>query len=377
MNIFVDSEDTCDQWVGRSYRLQSETRNSASHTLHLKVAKPFASWISDRMEAPVLAALFPAMALGEPIRVDQPLSATFHYNVRQVMKYFHLWYPETLSPVEILCNGFDRAEATNAHTCGCFSGGVDSFYTLLHHRPEHEPVPDYQMTHGLFVHGFDIPLSHENFYSQQADQYDQLLASQQVQLVRAHTNIRDVTKSYAGWMTTHGVALNMMAHFLADGISRYLIPSTNRFSLINPPIGSNPITDPQPGSEALRIIHHGCEASRIEKIRAIADWDLAQAHLRVCFKKIETSLNCGSCPKCQKVMLSLWVEGKLDAFSCFPDHFNPSRLPPEIFAEIDHSRYAPEKSYADELRERIQQVNPAALNALPALRQRKRRWFLR
>jgi len=213
MKISIDSEDICDQWAGRSYRLQSETKKSASHTLDLKVAKPFANWISDRMEAPVLAALFPAMALGEPIRVDQPLSATFHYNVRQVMKYFHLWYPETLSPVEILSDGIDHAEATHAYTCGCFSGGVDSFYTLQHHRPENEPVPEYQMTHGLFVHGFDIPLSQDSFFNQLADQYDQLLASQQVQLIRACTNIRDVTKSYAGWMTTHGVALNMMLIF--------------------------------------------------------------------------------------------------------------------------------------------------------------------
>jgi hypothetical protein len=329
------------------------------------------------MEAPVLAALFPAMALGEPIRVEKPLSATFHYHVRQVMKYFHLWYPEILSPVEILCNGFDHAEAGKAYTCGCFSGGVDSFYTLLHHRPEHEPVPEYQMDYGLFVHGFDIPLSQEDYYNQLADEYDEILKSQQVQLIRMWTNIRDVTKSYANWMTTHGVALNMMAHFLANGVGRFLIPSTNRFSLINPPIGSNPITDPQPGSEALQIIHHGCEASRIEKIRAIADWDLAQANLRVCFKKIATGLNCGCCTKCQKVMLPLWVEGKLNAFSCFPDSFDPARLPSEIFTGIDPSLYAPEKSYADELRELMKQVNPAALKLIPALRQRKQRWFSR
>jgi len=86
------------------------------------------------MEAPVLAALFPAMALNEPLHVDGALSARFHYNLRQIIKYFNHWYPDLLSVIEVTCDRFDEAQTRGTHTLGCFSGSVDSFFSLAHHR---------------------------------------------------------------------------------------------------------------------------------------------------------------------------------------------------------------------------------------------------
>ena len=40
-----------------------------------------------------------------------------------------------------------------------FSGGVDSFYTLRAHVAGQEPDERARITHGLFVHGFDLSLS--------------------------------------------------------------------------------------------------------------------------------------------------------------------------------------------------------------------------
>lgn len=352
-------------WTGRTFELAPEVSSHPAMTLRLLVPDAFSGWISDRFEAPVLAALFPAMAMNEPIRVDGPLSAVFHYRVRQVMKYFHLWYPRELSMVDIQSAGFDEAPVRGTSTCACFSGGVDSFYTLWHHRAETEPVQRYRITHGLFAHGFDIPLNKPDFYEQQAAPYEAILREQGIALIRMRTNVRDILDPFTKWMTTHGAALQMAAHFLAGGARTFIIPSTNRFSLINPPIGSNPITDPQPASEALEIIHHGCEASRIQKVLAIADWPPAQQLLRVCFQDHAGPANCGACKKCHKVMLPLWVAGKLDRFATFPRGFDPAKVDPRCFESVDLARFAPELSYVEELKALAAQVRPAALSAIP------------
>lgn len=352
-------------WTGREIDLVPDAPGHPARTLRILLPDAYADWISDRLEAPVLAALFPAMAIGEPIRVEGPLSAVFHYQVRQVMKYFHLWYPRELTLVDVLCDGFDEALPRGNATCACFSGGVDSFYTLWHHRAESEPIPRYRITHGLFAHGFDIPLDRAEYYERQAASYEAMLDELGIRLVRMRTNVREILDPCASWMTTHGAALQMAAHFLASGMRTFLIPSTNRFSLINPPIGSNPITDPQPGSEALEIVHHGCEASRIQKLLTIADWAPARKHLRVCFQDKTEVLNCGACKKCHKVMLPLWVAGKLESFETFPPGFDPARIDPLCFKGTDPAHYPQELSYGDELKELAARLRPDALSGIP------------
>lgn len=55
-------------------------------------------------------------------------------------------------------------------------------------------------------------------------------------------------------------------------------------------------------------------ASRIEKTREIADWDVAWKYLDVCFN----FHNCGHCSKCYRTLLTLDLLGKADRFApCF------------------------------------------------------------
>jgi len=365
MNITQIPLRTNHGWVERSYTFTSLSVQHAPRAISFSVPEEFSGWISDRMEAPVLAGVFLAMAMNEPLYVDQPISARFHYGLRQVMKYFHMWYPERFSMIDIHAPAFDEPSPGPSVTCACFSGGIDSFYTLLHHRSDSEPLPAFRISHGLFVHGFDIPLSDESFYEHTASQLEPMLAGCDVRLVRCRTNLKDVVEHVAPWLTIHGLAILACAHFLGQGIRRFIIPSTNRFSLINPPIGSNPITDPQLITGELDVFHHGCEASRIEKIMALADWPIVQKNLRVCFQKPGSHLNCGKCPKCQKVMLPLWLSGKLDHFTTFPPGFDPSRVDAKCFSGLDHTRYAPELSYTDELTKLALKVRPEALSLLP------------
>ena len=69
-------------------------------------------------------------------------------------------------------------------------------------------------------------------------------------------------------------------------------------------------------TRALRFYIVGMEKSRMDKVRGIADWPVAQAHLNVCFKEGQ---NCGVCEKCRRTQLELYALGKLDQFSAVFD----------------------------------------------------------
>ncbi len=352
-------------WTECHYRIEFETPGLASENLLLAVSDTFSDWTSSRMEAPVMASLFLAMALGEPIRVTGPISPRFHYGMRQICNYFHMWYPNQLSRVDLLCDEFEQGSTKASNVATCFSAGVDTFYTLWSQQSDREPLTSHQINYGLFVHGFDISLDDYALYDRLAHIYEDSLAQVQVRLVRCRTNIRSLIESKVDWMTLHGAAIQAVGLFLQSGLTRLFIPSTNRVSLLNPPIGSNPYTDPLSATESLEFIHHGCEASRIQKIQAIADWPLAQKNLRVCFQTIDDYPNCGHCPKCHKVMAPLWILDRLHLFTTFPPNFDPSTMHAECFDSIDMSRYAPEQTYAEELSTLAESMGPKLRSRIP------------
>ncbi len=77
-----------------------------------------------------------------------------------------------------------------------------------------------------------------------------------------------------------------------------LIASSHAYDSLRFPWGSNPLTDPLLSSDRLQIINDGGECSRWEKAEAIAEWEPALKHLRVCHKGKQRDRNCGVCPNC-------------------------------------------------------------------------------
>lgn len=359
---------SADGWITSTYTIRFDTAGREPAALTFAVPEAEADGISDRMEAPVMAMVFLAMALGEDLHVDAPLSPKFHYGLRQIQQYFHLWYPGVLKVVQIHCGGLEAGDEPGRETAACFSGGVDSFYTLWHHREATEPDPGHRLQYGLYVHGFDIPLEDAAFYRETAASYAHALASEGIGLLHCRTNLRPLLEPHVPWMTVHGAAIQAAGLFLQKRLGKLLIPSTNRYSLLNPPIGSNPFTDPLAATEALDFIHHGCEASRIQKIRTIAEWQPARDHLRVCFQKPGETVNCGHCKKCQKVMAPLWILGQLEAFRGFPAEFDPAAMTEACFADVDLTRFAPEVSYREELSALAARWRPEAQSLFPVHR---------
>src|SRR6266480_598357 len=92
----------------------------------------FATHSSD----PWLACLLPyAVYRGENLRLCRPVDATLLENALELMHVWHRWYPRR-SPVRIEAELIaERPTACSAprKTSALFSGGVDSFFTVLRH----------------------------------------------------------------------------------------------------------------------------------------------------------------------------------------------------------------------------------------------------
>lgn len=193
----------------------------------------------------------------------------------------------------------------------CFTGGVDSFFSLLtgHHAP----------THLLYVLGFDVALDDHR----RADAVEALVRTVARErgldaiVVRtdllAHPRFASIS-----WEHTHGAALAAMAQLLAPTIGEVVIPPSYAAERLVP-WGSRPDLDPRwsvPGRT--RIVHGDASGRRIDRVRAIAHDPLVHRHLRVCWEHLDDHLDCGRCEKCVRTMAMLACVGQLEATTTFP-----------------------------------------------------------
>ena len=333
-----------------AYRFETPTRPESTGELWFRVRACQRDWLATGPEPAVAALIFLAMALGEDVEVSESISPRFHYGFGRFIEHFCLWLPQLFKPVRLIAPQFAAQSVGPARVvASCFSGGVDSFHTLYNHLPGHV-APGCEMTHFFFVHGFDIPTDNP-VYGEIAAEFSALAAAMNLEFMGMETNARKISDPFVSWIWTHGAIINACGLLLANGIRNLIIPSTNRQSLLFAPCGSNPVTDPMLATESLQVIHYGSHASRIQKIREIELKPEAQQHLRVCFQNASGVRNCGRCVKCLKVMMPLALAGVLENFSGFPPLPPWCAIDPDCFRPVNLAAYAPEISYADELRE--------------------------
>ncbi len=103
---------------------------------------------------------------------------------------------------------------------------------------------------------------------------------------------------------TQGSALGSIALLLGFPVA--YVPAAYSYSQLAP-LGSHPLTDPLWSNEAVRIVHEGAEARRVDKIAGIAGSGPVLANLRVCFE--DMNRNCGHCAKCLRTMIPLALLG--------------------------------------------------------------------
>ncbi len=260
-------------------------------------------------EAFASALLVPALESGLALTFDQPLPSTWLSNCRQLLRVYHEWwgYEEHL-PVSP--SGDPQRFPGSLKTALCFTGGVDSFHTLL--RSGHE---------------IDFLVNAQGFVDTPLEDFPRLIAIENsirevarktgTTPIFIRTNFLELPMvAKTSWERAHGGGLIALGHLLSSVVARLLISSSYTFETARP-WGSHWMTDPLGSSASLQVIHVGAELKRNEKLWAIAGEPLVREHLHVCWENLAPTGNCSRCDKCIRTRLQLLECDQLRHFSCF------------------------------------------------------------
>jgi hypothetical protein len=254
---------------------------------------------------PFLAAtLFPAMRIGQPLHISGTVSPKLLVTTHTIQDIFHRWFPE-YGKIPVHAEPGLSDEVSGVTEVGAFfSGGVNSFYTLLKHQGE--------ITKIIFVHGLDIELNNVSLRSMVSKEIRRIAEELGKQLIEVETNVHEFAHQYH----YNGSLLPSIGLILSAQFEKIYIPSNISYDHAFPD-SSHPLLDPLWSTESLTFGHDGCEANRNEKFGRISQSAIALRSLRVCLQNPDDSYNCCQCEKCVRTMIGLEAIGALDRCPTF------------------------------------------------------------
>jgi hypothetical protein len=269
---------------------------------------------SEALADPFAAAmLIRAMRAGEILEIEPPISPQLCFRLRRIRDIFHTWYPEFANiEIRTMARKFENA-TPKADAATFFSGGVDSFYTLLKHRRGQSTLP-VRLTHLIFMRGVERTVEESKDVDTSEKWAREVANSVGVQVITGETNIRaslNGLKNEIHWDNHYlGSALAAVALALSFRLGYICIPSAFSYNHLVAH-GSTPLLDEMYSTERLNIIHDGSEVTRASKVEKIIEWDhdLVLARLRVCWRNAGGAFNCGKCRKCVRTAVPLRVLG--------------------------------------------------------------------
>ncbi|WP_203655007.1 hypothetical protein [Demequina activiva] len=279
--------------------------------------------VPDRADPWLPATALLASRLGATVRAESPVTAPLVRSARGVTQLLSEWFPAEMSRVDVSATTAGRVAPWRRHpgsSAMCFTGGVDSFYSLLRAQDS----PDYLVN----VSGLDVTSRWPEIEKATRLRLLRVATDFDARLVTLRSNVRTVMLDHGlRWGDhAHGSVLAGFGHLLSGRLGTFMIPATHSKASVQP-WGSHPRLDPQWSSDALRVVHHGFEASRVDKTAAIARDPRAVDSLRVCLRH-NSDENCGECSKCLRTMATLAFLGELDSTNRFPTDLTPSLFEP-------------------------------------------------
>jgi hypothetical protein len=268
------------------------------------------------VEAFVSAFLIPSAILERRLEVAGTVAEDFAANLPKVLDTVARWwkfarllpsFDTTAAPLRQT----DTSVAARSGTALCFSGGVDSFFSL---RAAGQSVDAL-----VFAHGFDIRVDDMERAAAVEEQLRGVAREANVRPVTIRTNLREHPAfRRCKWIRTYGGALASIGHVLSDEWHTLLLSSSYAYS-DRRVSGSHWQLDPLWSGAGLVVEHVGAAASRTDKLEALRDDSLVQRYLRVCWENRSSRLNCSRCEKCIRTEVVLAALGALDAFRVFDD----------------------------------------------------------
>lgn len=269
-------------------------------------------------DAALATCLMPAMTAGGTLALPVPISPRILRNQREFQAIQRAWSLDwvfrdrPLEEVEVVApERKPEPSRQNGRVAAFFSGGVDSWSTILDH-PE--------ITDLIFVRGVDLlpgAVQHAELVDVVEGRIREAAGALGLNLHVVETNLRALSDPLVRWEAYFGCALDAVALFLASRFDRVLIAGDTDHE-VQVALGANRMVDRLWSTEQLEIVDDGGRWSRVQRLRRIADHPVVQRTLRVCWENPGGAYNCGRCRKCLMTMITLEALGVRDAIQTFP-----------------------------------------------------------
>jgi len=319
--------------------VQWEDCDRPGHNIYIETEEAFAKDLSLSPHAFLVGCIIPALHFGERrIFLDAEICPTLREGLETVMALMKEWTKGEYKPLNIEANTRSAVSNLNNHKrAGLFlSGGMDSLAALRINKKTYPEQHPGSIKDCLLVHGFDIGGVIErgmkyHVFDRAKEALSEIAKDANVALIPVYTNIRHLCDERELWLDRFfGAVLAAVAHAFSSRLNLVYIASSYDIPNLTP-CGSHPLLDPAYSSYDLRIIHRDLALSRLEKLRIVADWDVAFQNFRVCLANVPDRLNCGKCEKCIRTMIELLAIAALDKTKAFVEN----DVTPELLAQFD------------------------------------------
>lgn len=312
----LDVSLRCEAGRARLTGLVESGQRDGRREVYFEFPERFRSFLDESADAFAAAMLLPSMRAGERLEIRPPISPRLLFQLSRIRDVFHTWFPE-FERIDIAAGARAVTHLPGPDRAACFfSGGVDSFYTLLKYRRAGEALPA-PLTHLIFMRGIETRLEWSRDVAESERRVEEIAARTGVECIFGESNIRSEFPLH--WQNYYyGAGLSATALALSGGLGVICIPSSYSYDHMVP-FGSTPLVDEMYSTERLRVLHDGAECTRARKVARILAWDrdLVLKHLRVCHQNAGGAYNCGECPKCVRTAIPLAILGALDEAELF------------------------------------------------------------
>jgi hypothetical protein len=303
-----------------SARVVWEDTTRDQFDLYFETDDQFASGLTSRADAFLIAAVLPAFKHGERrIAVDGQVSPELIQGLTTVMAWLREWsdYQRDLTLLDVVPAA--KIESLAPRNAGFFlSGGVDSLATLRLNREHYPETHPGSIRDGILVYGLEV--EQPDMFALAVAAAQAVAAESDITLQPLYTNIRHLDEDWVFYRDQwQGAILAAVGHALANRLSVISIAAT--YDIPNlAPWGSHPLLDPNFSTCYLRVVHDAVVMSRLEKVKLLLEWPTALKRMRVC-NRTELykpgTLNCGQCEKCVRTMLELLALQALERAEAF------------------------------------------------------------
>ena len=283
---------------------------------------------TDRADCFVAALLYYAMATGEDIVSDAPVSAAILRSTNERLIPALTGEGTPFRTIRILAEAISTPYPSRGAVGAAMSGGIDSTYTLWENAQDTTPQ-SCKLTHlsyfdvgaafvPLTTPTIPIPERNETIRALNEKMYGATvtIASEcGLTPVYVSSNLKDF---YQGQFEVSDVYRNCAAALALQGLwSQYHYssshaPGSYAASLYENAAMYEVLLLDCLSNGTLNFESVGREKSRLQKTEALADDPIARRYLHVCEIRDD---NCGLCGKCMRTQCTLDLLGKLDNFS--------------------------------------------------------------